>query len=214
MPKDYTKVLTLAGKPINWKNPPKPNAMVLWSKKTTGGKPFKCSFWMACAMVRADNRAHKRFGKGIEVLQAPNNSTVKASAGTHDKDCILDAYIPGVGWWDQQRFFRGLGFMWWYRHPPEFGNHGHGGPLPPWRGDTRSEDYRACGLTVGLYVDGGVSTRGSKVASSQIDDYYAHALGLSGQHAKGSDRSWFPPDIRETIFSFKDLEAFVAARAA
>lgn len=213
MPKDHTQVLKLSGKPINWRKPPKPTTRVMWSKKADNGKPVTGSFWFICALVRADNKAHKKFGTGIRVLQPPFNSSVPASAGTHDLDAIIDAYIPGVGWWDQQRFFRKIGFMWWYRHPPKFGNHGHGGPLPPWRGATRSQDYEACGLEVGVYVDGGFSTRGRRVTSSQIDDYYNRALGLAGGHAPGSDKSWFPSDIRATIFSFKDLKKFVARRA-
>ena len=167
------------------------------------------SFRTLCHLDKMDRIARRKYGTGIVVIQSAYNSTVAASAGTHNLDCCLDVYIPGVSWWEQQRFFRANGFACWYRHPPSFGNHIHGFTLPPREGRSISDDYQVHGFEVGLYVDGGYSTRGGLVTSSQIADYYNEAFGLSGQHVSGSDDSWYPPNIEATIF---DLNKFIKAR--
>lgn len=204
------RVLTLAGKPVNWKKPPKSTALVQWSRRTSGGKQVKGSFRTICHLDRLDALAQNKYGRGLVILQAPYNTTVAASAGTHDYDACVDLYIPGVGWWEQQRFLRANGLGCWYRHPPSFGHHIHGFTLPPREGKSISDDFAVHGFKVGVYVDGGHATRGRLVTSSQLADYYAHAFGLSGLHAAGSDRSWFPKDIEATVFN---LEAYVARRA-
>lgn len=191
---------------VNWRKPPKPTDMVKW---VHGGKRYKMSFRTACAMARLNNLAKAKYGVEITVIQPCFNTTVAASAGTHDYDCCFDLYIPGVAWLEQQRFFRANGFACWYRHPPAFGYHIHGFVLPPQEGQSRSDDFKVHGFKVGLYVDGGYSTRGRLVSSSQIQDYYNHAFGLAGQHNSGTDHSWFPDDIGATIF---DLKAFVGRR--
>jgi hypothetical protein len=198
------------GRQVNWAKPPKPTAMCIWSKRTTGGKIVKGSFRSIAWLDRANRIAWRRFGVGLEVIQSAFNVTVKASAGTHDLDACFDIYIPGVDWWTQQRFFRSLGFGCWYRHPPLFGNHIHGFVLPPAEGFYRNDDFRLSGIKVGVYVDGGWSQYGHLVASSQIEDYYDEAFGLSEQHTPGTDNSWFPPDKDATIF---DLERYCKTRA-
>jgi hypothetical protein len=197
------EVRKLSGRRIDWHHPPKANAMC---SLVLNGHKYKAGFRSLCHMNRLNNLARKRFGHGIVVLQPPYNSTVAASAGTHDKDAVWDIHIPGVGWWDQQRFFRANGFACWYRHPPLFGNHVHGFTLPPHRGDP-SDDFKAAGIKVGKFIDGGLSLLGHTIGSSQIDDYYAHRNALVG-HAH--DSSWFPRDIGATTFN---LRAYVARRA-
>lgn len=199
-------ILTLDGKPIDWRRPPRANALVLWAHQ---GKRYKGTLRTVCHMARLNSLAKKQFGKEIVVIQPDWNTGVAASAGTHDFDSTWDVYIPGVDWWVQQRFFRRNGFGCWYRHPPLFGYHIHGFTLPPREGESISDDFKVAGIKVGKYVDGGYSTYGRLVTSSQIGDYYNHAFGLSGQHDAGSDRSWFPENIRATIF---DLDKFIANR--
>jgi hypothetical protein len=212
MTERQAKVLHLDGRPINFNRPPKRTDMVMWSKKTIGGKTVRGSFFSICAYDRLNNAAIKKYGVGIAVIQPMFNTTVPASAGTHNLDFCGDVYIPGVSWWETQRFLRAHGFACWYRHPPLFGNHVHGFPLPPQSaGNDRSHDFAAHGFKVGIYVDGGVSTTGRLNTSSQITDYYRHAFGLSGQHTPGSDKSWFPADIKSTIFKLHD---YVERRAA
>lgn len=195
------KILGLGGKPINYKNPPKPTDLVLWSKKTQGGKQIKGSFRTIAAFDRLNRRSIKKYGKEIVILQASYNSTVALSAGTHDEDACMDWYTPGVSWWEQQRFARALGFGCWYRHPPKFGNHIHGFPVPPKSGTERKDDFADNGFEVGIYVPG------------QLDDYYRQAFGLAGQHKTNSDPSWHPGDqpggVGATIFN---LKAYVATR--
>lgn len=205
------RVLRLNGRPINWKNPPKPTDRVMWSKKDIYGKRVTGSFRTICHVDRLDALAQGRFGQGLAVIQPSYNTGVRASAGTHDYDACLDVYIPGVDWYVAQKFLRANGFACWYRHPPLFGNHIHGFTLPPREGKSISDDWKVAGFTVGKYVDGGWSLYGRLVTSSQIEDYYRHAFGLAGMHTPGSDKSWFPSNIEATIF---DLDAYVARRAA
>lgn len=205
-----TEVLLLSGAKVDWAKPPKPSTLVQWSRKTTGGKQIKGSFRTICWLDRVNDLSKKRFGKEIEVIQAPYNTGVSASAGTHDFDACLDVNIPGVDWWTQQRFFRANGSAAWYRYPPKFGNHIHLIVLPPREGQSINDDFRVIGIKVGKYVDGGWSVYGSQVTSSQLGDYYDHAFGLSEMHIPNSDKSWHPEDIASTIF---DLPKYVKGRA-
>ena len=198
------------GGKINWRKPPKPNAMCTWSKKDKYGRTIKGSFRTLCHLNRLNNLALAKFGKEITVIQPDWNTGVAASKGTHDYDSVFDVWINGVDPWVQQKFFRANGFWCWVRKPPLFGWHIHGGTLPPREGRSISDDYKVHGFKVGIYVDGGYSTRGGLVTSSQLADYYNHAFGLSDQHTAGSDRSWYPKNIEATIF---DLNAYVARRA-
>lgn len=199
-------IRTRTGRRINWRKPPKPNTIVTWKHQ---GRTFKGSLRTICHMARLNSLARAQFGVEIVVLQGPYNTSVRASAGTHDKSEVWDIYIPGVPWRTQERWLRARGFACWYRFPPAFGYHIHGFTLPEREGRSIGDDFKAAGLEVGVYVDGGWSTRGAKVTSSQIDDYYNHAFGLSSQHVPGSDKAWYPKDIAKTIF---DLRAFVAGR--
>jgi hypothetical protein len=201
----------LGGAKIDWNHPPAPNAKVQWSKKDEKGRTVKGSLRVICHLNRLNNLAVKRFDEGVSVIQPPFNTTVSASKGTHDFDACMDIHIPGVGWWAQQRFFRANGLGCWYRHPPTFSNHIHGFTLPPREGTVISDDFKAAGRVVGVFVDGGHSLKGGQVTSSQIEDYYNHAFGLAGQHEPNSDTSWFPADIKATIF---DLQRYIDRRAS
>ena len=205
------EVLYPAGRTINWTRPPKPTAMTRWSKLDSSDRIVRGSLRTIAHLNRLNNLALDRFDTELVVIQPPFNTTVPASAGTHDRDCCVDLYIPGVDWWLQQRFFRANGLGCWYRHAPLFGPHIHGFTLPPREGTLTSDDFKVAGFKVGFFVDGGFSTSGRMTTSSQIADYYNHAFGLADQHEPGSDHSWFPPDIAATIF---DLDAYVATRAA
>ena len=187
-----------------------PRTRARWHKRTTSGKPVIGSVRAIAHLDWMDRRAKRIFGTGIEVLQSAFNTTVPASKGTHNLDLVFDLWIPGVDPWRQQRFFRAHGFWDWYRHPPLFGNHNHGFCMVPYdEGEDPSRAFARHGFKVGVYIDGGWSTLGGLVASSQTADFVGRAFGLSGQHAHGSDRSWFPPDPRATIFV---LSAYVRRR--
>jgi hypothetical protein len=204
------EVKYLNGRAINWRRPPAANKMCLWSKRTTSGRPIRGSFRTLCHMNRLNNLSLARFGVEIQVIQPDWNTTVAASKGTHDFDATWDLWIPGVDPWTQQRFFRANGLAGWMRKPPLFGWHYHGFTLPPREGRSISDDFKVHGFKVGIYVDGGWSTRGGLVTSSQIADYYNEAFGLSNQHTSGSDNTWFPRSKEATIF---DLNKYVERRA-
>lgn len=203
-------VLTTAGKAIDWNKPPKSTDRVHWSEKTTGGKVVQGSLRTIAHLDSLDSAAKaKGWSSGIAVIQSSYNSTVAASAGTHDYDACVDLYIPGAGWRDAEKWLRSKGFACWYRFPPKFGYHIHGFTLPPHTADV-SQGFAHEGTKVGIYVDGGVSLHGHATTSSQIADYYNHAFGLAGQHGKNSDGAWYPANIAATAF---DLNAYIKARA-
>lgn len=195
----------LGGKVIDWKHPPRANVRVQWSKRDTSGRVVTGSLRHVCHLNRLNNLAVKHGWKsGIVIIQPAYNTTVAASAGTHDADACVDLYIPGADWWKAQAFLRAHGLGCWLRRPPAFPWHIHGLTLPPQSGHVRADDFRDGGFSVGLYVDGGVSRYGTQRSSSQLVDYYSHAFGLSGQHTPGSDRSWFPKSVASTIFRLDD----------
>lgn len=204
---DTSNITTVRGRRINWSRPPKPSAMVRW---THNGRTYRVSFRVACHMAWLDSEATKKFGRGLNIFQGTFSTTVAASAGSHDKDAVFDLEIPGVPWRAQETFLRARGFGCWWRFRPTFMDHIHGFCLPPREGKDVSDDYRSGGFVVGTLIDGGWSTVGKRVASSQIEDYYNHALGLSGVHHPGADKgSWYPDKISETIF---DLPKFIKSQ--
>lgn len=176
-----------------------PTVRVKWSRKTMYGQTVTGSLRTICHIDRLYNLSLKRFDSPLTIIQPPYNSSVSASAGTHDYDAVIDWYIPGVSYWTAQRWSRANGLWGWYRPTnSQWSNHLHGGTIPPQKGTARADDYADNGFRVGVYVPG------------QLADYYNHAFGLSGQHTPGSDRSWFPKNIKDTIF---DLDAYIARRA-
>lgn len=195
-------VLTLKGAPINWENPPRATDIVMWSQRTTSGKRVTGSFRTIAALDKTNDLAKRKFGVGIVCFQPPFNTGVAASEGTHDGDAALDVWIPGVSGETQQSFFRANGWGGYFRTPAQgFMSHIHMFLLPRREGVDVSDDYASGGFKVGVLVDGGWSTQGSRVASSQIEDYYRHRNALAS-HA--SDPSWFPSDIESTIFALWD----------
>lgn len=185
-------VLYLDGTPLNWADPNlSPTMMVMWSKKCLNGKIFKGSLRTVAHFNFMNDMAVLEFGREIECIQPPYNEGVEASAGTHDLDACKDWYIPGVSWWEMQRFGRKYGDGCWYRRWPLFSNHIHGLTLPPMEGVSRADDFAVAGFEVGIFVPG------------QLVDYFNRAFGLKNQHTPGSDKSWFPKNIGKTIFNLQ-----------
>ena len=179
----------------------------LWDHPTMYGGQVKGSVRAIAHIDWMNRRSIAVFGHGHEVIQSAFNDTISASAGTHDHDLVYDLHIPGIDYWRQQRFYRAHGFECWYRPTCSMWlNHVHGFCMVPFTGDP-SKAFVERGFKVGVYIDGGWSTYGRLVTSSQAHDYAAHAFGLKGEHTPGTDQSWFPNDPR--IF---DLHAYVDRR--
>jgi hypothetical protein len=178
--------------------------------RTIGGATFKCSEWTAGHLANTMGRlkaAHPR--AELVVIQGCYSTGVKASAGTHDLDAVLDVEINGLDWWEAQRFLRSCGWAAWYRYTgiwsPVAARHIHMASIPPGLSGHPTAPqvgaaYKKLGLKVGLYIDGGLTSTGHTTASSQIVDYFNHAQGLAGEHRPGCDTSWFPPSISQTIY--------------
>jgi len=173
-------VLTLAGKPYDWTKADSRDH-VMWGRGTTpvvaaDGVRVTGSLFVIAWLDWMDGIAVRRFGVHIVVIQPPFHTGVPQSAGTHDRDGCLDfsISIPGLTGWQVQKFIRQC-FGWaWFRHPPLFTDHVHGGPV----------GVLEHGLPVGVFVPG------------QVTDYYAGAFGLANQHTPGSDRTWAPKNRR------------------
>lgn len=187
----------LDGRKIDWHDHPLSTAKVRWSKRDIKGRVVRGSLRTICHFNRLNNLAIWRYGTEIVIIQPPYNEGVPASVGTHDLDCCVDLYIPGVAWFRQQRFFRNNGLGCWYRRPPEFDSdnrHIHGFTLPKREGVSHLDDF---------------ATPVGDLVPEQLRDYYNHAFGLKDQHERNSDDSWFPPNIDATIF---DLGAYIRRR--
>lgn len=209
-----TVINPATGKEFRWNSHrPAPNAMAHWSRKSMYGQTVKGSVRHIAHIDRLDRLSMAHFHQHFEIIQPAYNSTVSKSAGTHDLDATIDFHIPGVGWWTQQMFGRKYGLGCWYRPTSSvygWSNHVHGFTLPPHIGGKFTDDFAQGHFKVGIYIDGGISTKGYKSTSAQIDDYYAEAFGLSGRHTPGSDKSWFPDNKQATIFN---LNAYIERRA-
>jgi hypothetical protein len=164
--------------------------------RTIAGRTFRCSNRTAWHLRWTLFVLKLRYPKAqFYIYQTCYNTTVAASRGTHDYDAVFDVKIIGLDWWRAQRFLRRRGWAAWYRHTGVFENipHIHMVSIPPGLSANPSalevqRAFAALGIRVGVYVPG------------QIDDYYAHAYGLAGQHRAGADRSFFPDNINRTVF--------------
>lgn len=185
--------------------------------RTFGGNTFSCTdrTYQHLKSTRWRLRLRYPFAK-LVVIQGPFNKTIAASAGTHDFDAVLDVRITGLPgrtterrWLKAQAFLRSHGWAAWWRHTGTWapmGNwHIHMASIPPGLPQHPTPEqvgraYARLGTKVGKYIDGGWTTTGHTVATSQIVDYYNHAQGLAGQHASGIDTTWFPVDINKYVF--------------
>lgn len=157
-----------------------------YSQPNVYGTKFKTSERTAALLDKTKYRLHKR-GKGekLVIIQGSFNTSVDASAGTHDKDAVLDVRIDGMDWYQAQRFLRELGWAAWVRTPAQgFSYHIHMVALPKFK--------LRWVAPVGEYVPG------------QVNDYYNHEDGLAGG---GHDSTWFPEHIRRTIFNYRVWKA-------
>lgn len=153
------------------------------------GSRFQCSKRTGAHLDKTKSRLAKR-GKGekLVIIQGSYNTGVEASAGTHDKDAVLDVRIDGMDWYEAQRFLRELGWAAWVRTPAQgFSYHIHMVSLPKYK--------LRWVRPVGIYVPG------------QVNQYYNHTDGLAGV---GADNTWHPNSIRKTIFNYG---AWVTAEA-
>lgn len=170
--------------------------------RTIAGRSFRCSNRTAWHLRWTLWVLGLRFPKArLEIVQTCYHSGVDASAGTHDFDAVFDVWIHGGALgadpWRAQRFLRACGWAAWFRCTGQWASkdrwHIHmvsipsGLPANPTAVQVQAA-YDALGIRVGVYVPG------------QVDDYFAHAYGLAGQHRAGTDRSWFPDNINRTVF--------------
>lgn len=152
------------------------------------------------------------FGKqfphaSLRIIQGCYNTTVSASAGTHDFDACFDfgftgALVPGqpveAQWLRLQRFLRNQGWGCWWRHAgtwaAESAWHVHGFSLPV--------GLKAFQTKVGEFIDGGASQGKPGEGSSQLVDYLDESLGLAGQHNSGCDHTWRPAPMALSVFRY------------
>jgi len=132
------------------------NEMVTYKHPNIFGQFFRCSRRTAAHLDYTRARLAKVNPRAVlHIIQGCYNTSVSASAGTHDFDAVLDVAIAGMDWPDAQLFLRRCGWGAWWRKPPTFTNHIH---------------MISLGYTshVGIYVPG------------QVADYWADRSGLVG----------------------------------
>lgn len=102
------------------------------------------------------NRAEQRLGKPLYVVQGSYNTSVGASAGTHDGGGAIDLSVSGIDVARTVLVLRQVGFAAWYRpaRPGVWGAHIHAIAI----GDSEL----------------------SSGARAQVQDYYAGRDGLAG----------------------------------
>jgi len=167
-----TQILELNGKPVtNFGNP---DRKVKWSKLSIYSHTVYGSLRSIAHLDDTSKKSDKHFGHEVEIIQGAYNTTIAASAGTHDYDACYDVFIPMQDWSESQRFLRSQGWAAWWRYPPIMTNHIH-------------------------MVSLGYTTRVGTYVPGQVSDYYAHRDGMAG-HAP--DNTWHPENIRETIFDY------------
>jgi hypothetical protein len=156
--------------------------IIYYSQPNIYGRKFKCTKRTAAHLDRTKDRLEKRGkGKYLRIIQGCYNTSVEASAGTHDFDACLDVEISGMSWYEAQKFLRQNGWAAWVRTPAQgFSYHIHMISLPPYMTRFISK--------VGVYVPG------------QVQQYYQHRSGLSGALP---DNTWFPDNIRGTVLNYR-----------
>lgn len=159
--------------------------IVYYSQPNIYGTKFRCTKRTAALLDRTKARLKKKAEKdkksySLRIIQGSYNTTVDASAGTHDYDACLDVQIVGMDWFQAQKWLRSQGWAAWVRVPPTFSYHIHMIALPPYKLNFVSK--------VGTYVPG------------QVEDYYAHKSGLVGS---APDNTWHPDNIKSTIFNYR-----------
>lgn len=158
--------------------------IIYYSQPNIYGAKFRCTRRTAALLDRTKARLKKKAEKDkknyyLRIIQGCYNTSVDASAGTHDYDACLDVEIVGMSWYDAQRWLRSQGWAAWVRVPPTFSYHIHMIALPPYKTNFVSR--------VGEWVPG------------QVTDYYAHLSGLVGS---AYDNTWHPDNIKKTIFNY------------
>jgi hypothetical protein len=143
---------------------------------TLGGLTFRTGRRTAAHIEYTRQRLAKTHPSAqLRIMQGSYNTDVPASAGTHDKDAVIDCELEGVDFLNAQRFLRSHGWAAWWRRPDQgFSNHIHAISL-------------GCPGPLGAFVP------------RQIDDYWNRRDGLAS-HAP--DLSFFPKDIDSTIFDY------------
>lgn len=162
--------------------------IISYSQTTVVGTVLRMARRTAAHLDYTKTRlAQEHPGCRLWLIQGTYNTSVPASAGTHDKDCALDVKITGLTWLEAQRFLRECGWAAWFRAElfrngvRVWGDHIH----------MVSLGYRPYGIPVGDLIPG------------QVVDYFEHRSGLSGHEA---DPTWHPADITATIFDFEAWE--------
>lgn len=156
---------------------------------TLGGKTFPSCRFCAYHLQATIARLARRFTDDtLVVIQPPFNTTVSASAGTHDKCSAFDVQIVGMFWTAAQRFLRESGWAAWYR-PAQAGL---------WSDHIHMVSLGCCG------------PKGDLIPG-QVADYHSHRTGLAGHEP---DPSWFPPDIDSMLFDYDAWEAKMPLNSA
>lgn len=162
------------------------------------GRRFKASRRTVAHLDKTIAAFNRHFPNAkLTIIQTCYNTGVAASAGTHDFDACFDFGFTGHGvtWPALQRFLRRLGWGCWWRRTGTWSApaayHVHAFSLPV--------GLKKFPTKVGEFIDGGQSSVGRVIASSQLVDYLQFKDGLA-DHAP--DPTWRPSRISTSVFRY------------
>ena len=89
--------------------------LIYYSQPNIYGRKFRCTKRTAKHLDRTKYRLKKLGEKrkksySLRIIQGCYNTSVSASAGTHDYDACLDVEIVGLGWAEAQKWLRQQGW--------------------------------------------------------------------------------------------------------
>lgn len=154
---------------------------------TFNGRYVKAGEATMAHLFDTDEWMRRKHGCWVYVIQSAYNTSVPASAGTHDYDKSLDVLVISKRgrrkWATGQRWLRQRGWADWWRHTGSWYR------PSSWHHHMVSLTWLIDHCKVGIFVPG------------QISDYCAEPPrnGLSGHPV---DPTWHPENIRSTIFNF------------
>jgi hypothetical protein len=95
---------------------PSPRTVVTLGK-TPGGTRVFGSRYLAYHWAWTMREFHKRYPHAeVYIMQGSYHIGFALSAGTHDRDGVLDVWVTGIEWREAERFFRSMDWYGWWRH--------------------------------------------------------------------------------------------------
>ncbi len=90
--------------------------IITYNQATSWGPNFRCTRRTAIHLNWTKQQLPA--GVSLRIIQPCYHVGYLPSAGTHDKDAVLDTELVGMDWWLGQRLYRNCFWAAWVRYPP------------------------------------------------------------------------------------------------